>query len=92
MDRLAVQVFLDGFRDHETRQALIFVRNDKLVDALVFEVTIQFIKQLRLEDRRKEFTIDEVALRARADGSLYSAITEEKEAVFGRTTVVYDAY
>ncbi|KAJ8948273.1 hypothetical protein NQ318_020758 [Aromia moschata] len=45
MERLAVQAFLDGLRDTETRQALTFARPSKLVDALARALEFEAAKQ-----------------------------------------------
>ncbi|KAJ8948302.1 hypothetical protein NQ318_020789 [Aromia moschata] len=45
MERLAVQAYLDGLRDTETRQALTFARTSKLVDALARALEFEATKQ-----------------------------------------------
>ncbi|KAJ8947861.1 hypothetical protein NQ318_010007 [Aromia moschata] len=45
MERLAVQAFLDGLRDAETRQALTLARPSKLVDALARALEFEAAKQ-----------------------------------------------
>ncbi|KAJ8933239.1 hypothetical protein NQ318_011678 [Aromia moschata] len=45
MERLAVQAFLDGLRDTQTRQALILARPSKLVDALARALEFEPTKQ-----------------------------------------------
>ncbi|KAJ8949243.1 hypothetical protein NQ318_022756 [Aromia moschata] len=45
MERLAVQAFLDGLRDTETRQALTLARPSKLVDALARALEFEAAKQ-----------------------------------------------
>ncbi|KAJ8933795.1 hypothetical protein NQ318_001525 [Aromia moschata] len=45
MERLAVQAFLDGLRDTETRQALTLARPSKLVDALPRALEFEAAKQ-----------------------------------------------
>ncbi|KAJ8983121.1 hypothetical protein NQ317_001865 [Molorchus minor] len=45
MERLAVQAFLDGLRDGETRQALILARPTNLVDALTRALEFEAAKQ-----------------------------------------------
>ncbi|KAJ8949844.1 hypothetical protein NQ318_000544 [Aromia moschata] len=45
MERLAVQAFLDGLRDTETRQALTLARPSKLVDALARFLEFEAAKQ-----------------------------------------------
>ncbi|KAJ8946361.1 hypothetical protein NQ318_010126 [Aromia moschata] len=45
MERLAVQAFLDGLRDTETRQALTLARPSKLVDALARALEFEAAKE-----------------------------------------------
>ncbi|CAH0546374.1 unnamed protein product [Brassicogethes aeneus] len=45
MERLAVQAFLDGLRDNETRQALTLARPSQLVDALARALEFEAAKQ-----------------------------------------------
>ncbi|KAJ8934188.1 hypothetical protein NQ318_022689 [Aromia moschata] len=45
MERLAVQAFLDGLRDTETRQALTHARPSKLVDALARALEFEAAKE-----------------------------------------------
>jgi hypothetical protein len=71
MERLAVQAFLDGLRDHETRQALILARPDKLVDALARALEFEAAKQSSrgtarvrsMDDSFVGATMDEAAIR-----------------------------
>ena len=71
MERLAVQAFLDGLRDHEMRQALILARPNKLVDALARALEFEAAKQSSrgtarvrsMDDSSIGGTIDEAALR-----------------------------
>ncbi|KAJ8956502.1 hypothetical protein NQ318_019220 [Aromia moschata] len=53
MERLAVQAFLDGLRDIETRQALTLARPSKLVDALARALEFEAAK----ESCRRQATI-----------------------------------
>ncbi|KAJ8934683.1 hypothetical protein NQ318_015152 [Aromia moschata] len=53
MERLAVQAFLDGLRDTETRQALTLARPSKLVDALARALEFEAAK----ESCRRQATI-----------------------------------
>ncbi|KAJ8952202.1 hypothetical protein NQ318_022652 [Aromia moschata] len=53
MERLAVQAFLDGLRDIETRQALTLARPSKLVDALARALEFEAAK----ESCRRQTTI-----------------------------------
>ncbi|KAJ8948077.1 hypothetical protein NQ318_008428 [Aromia moschata] len=71
MERLAVQAFLDGLRDTETRQALILTRPSKLVDALGRALKFEAVKQssrgqakvLQMEEKVEEGTCNEVEIR-----------------------------
>ena len=71
MERLAVQAFLDGLRDHETRQALILACPDKLVNALARALKFKAAKQSSrgtarvrsMDDSSVMATIDKAALR-----------------------------
>ena len=83
MERLAVQAFLDELRDHETRQALILARPDKLMDALARALEFEAAKQssrsqarVRMleEEKPETATIDEAALRR-----IFKEITSEKK-------------
>ncbi|KAJ8956157.1 hypothetical protein NQ318_020708, partial [Aromia moschata] len=56
MERLAVQAFLDGLRDTETRQALTLARPSKLVDALARALEFEAAKQsCRLSDHQRDW-------------------------------------
>ncbi|KAJ8957678.1 hypothetical protein NQ318_017570 [Aromia moschata] len=82
MERLAVQAFLDGLRDTETRQALTLARPSKLVDALARALEFEAAKQScrgqakvrRMEDGVEEGTCNEAEIRRVVEGML------EKEA------------
>ncbi|KAJ8946991.1 hypothetical protein NQ318_019072 [Aromia moschata] len=71
MERLAVQAFLDGLRDTETRQALTLARPSKLVDALARALEFEAAKQScrgqakvrRMEDGVEEGTCNEAEIR-----------------------------
>lgn len=72
LERLAIQAFLDGLRDHEIRQALILARPDKLVDALARALEIEaakytstrgLVRVQRMEASSEEATIDEAVVR-----------------------------
>ncbi|KAJ8957163.1 hypothetical protein NQ318_007723 [Aromia moschata] len=71
MERLAVQAFLDGLRDTETRQALILARPSKLVDALARALECEAAKQssrgqakvLKIEEDVEEGTCNEAENR-----------------------------
>ncbi|XP_045540069.1 uncharacterized protein LOC123722408 [Papilio machaon] len=71
MERLAIQAFLDGLRDQETRRALILARPEKLVDALAraleFEAakdTCRGLVRVRMmENSHEEATIEEEIVR-----------------------------
>ncbi|CAH0547125.1 unnamed protein product, partial [Brassicogethes aeneus] len=62
MERLAVQAFLDGLRDNETRQALTLARPSQLVDALARALEFEAAKEScrsqprirRVEEEKKE--------------------------------------
>ncbi|KAG5894219.1 hypothetical protein JTB14_002270 [Gonioctena quinquepunctata] len=58
MERLAVQAFLDGLRDQETRQALILARPTHLVDALARALEFEAAKQC-CKSQSKVQTIEE---------------------------------
>ncbi|KAG5886775.1 hypothetical protein JTB14_032266 [Gonioctena quinquepunctata] len=58
MERLAVQAFLDGLRDQETRQALILARPTHLVDALARALEFEAAKQC-CKTQSKVQTIEE---------------------------------
>ncbi|KAJ8950024.1 hypothetical protein NQ318_002436 [Aromia moschata] len=78
MERLAVQAFLDGLRDTETRQALTLARPSRLVDALAraleFEAAKQScrgqVKVRRMEDGVEEGTCNEADIRRVVEGML----------------------
>ncbi|KAJ8933001.1 hypothetical protein NQ318_003666, partial [Aromia moschata] len=71
MERLAVQAFLDGLRDTETRQALTLARPSKLVDALARALEFEAAKQScrgqakvrRMEEGVEEGTCNEAVIR-----------------------------
>jgi hypothetical protein len=71
IERLAVQAFLDGLRDHEMRQALILARPNKLVDALARALEFEAAKQSSrgtarvrsMDDSSVVATVDEAAVR-----------------------------
>ncbi|KAJ8932817.1 hypothetical protein NQ318_021241 [Aromia moschata] len=71
MERLAVQAFLDGLRDTETRQALTLARPSKLVDALARALEFEAAKQScrgqakvrRMEEGVEEGTCNEAEIR-----------------------------
>ncbi|KAJ8946965.1 hypothetical protein NQ318_015903 [Aromia moschata] len=76
MERLAVQAFLDGLRDTETRQALTLARPSKLVDALARALEFEAAKQScrgqakvrRMEDGVEEGTCNEAEIRRVVEG------------------------
>ncbi|KAJ8954739.1 hypothetical protein NQ318_011434 [Aromia moschata] len=78
MERLAVQAFLDGLRDTETRQALTLARPSKLVDALARALEFEAAKQScrgqakvrRMEDGVEEGTCNEAEIRRVVEGML----------------------
>ncbi|KAJ8948402.1 hypothetical protein NQ318_009910 [Aromia moschata] len=78
MERLAVQAFLDGLRDTETRQALTLARPSKLVDALAraleFEAAKQScrgqVKVRKMEEDVEEGTCNEAEIRRVVEGML----------------------
>ncbi|KAJ8936593.1 hypothetical protein NQ318_016887 [Aromia moschata] len=78
MERLAVQAFLDGLRDTETRQALTFARPSKLVDALARALEFEAAKQScrgqakvrRMEEGVEEGTCNEAEIRRVVEGML----------------------
>ncbi|KAJ8960072.1 hypothetical protein NQ318_009514 [Aromia moschata] len=78
MERLAVQAFLDGLRDTETRQALTLARPSKLVDdlarALEFEAAKQSCrgqaKVRKMEEDVEEGTCNEAEIRRVVEGML----------------------
>ncbi|KAJ8938811.1 hypothetical protein NQ318_006432 [Aromia moschata] len=82
MERLAVQAFLDGLRDTETRQALTLARPSKLVDALARALEFEAAKQScrgqakvrKMEEDVEEGTCNEAEIRRVVEGIL------EKEA------------
>ncbi|KAJ8946518.1 hypothetical protein NQ318_004653 [Aromia moschata] len=71
MERLAVQAFLDGLRDTETRQALTLARPSKLVDALARALEFEAAKQScrgqakvrKIEEDVEEGTCNEAEIR-----------------------------
>ncbi|KAJ8941489.1 hypothetical protein NQ318_006175 [Aromia moschata] len=71
MERLAVQAFLDGLRDTETRQALTLARPSKLVDALARALEFEAAKQScrgqakvrKMEEDVEEGTCNEAEIR-----------------------------
>ncbi|KAJ8945546.1 hypothetical protein NQ318_020392 [Aromia moschata] len=68
MERLAVQAFLDGLRDTETRQALTLARPSKLVDALARALEFEAAKescrrQAMMEEDLEEGTCNEAEIR-----------------------------
>ncbi|KAJ8940314.1 hypothetical protein NQ318_014388 [Aromia moschata] len=75
MERLAVQAFLDGLRDTETRQALTLARPSKLVDALARALEFEAAKQScrgqakvhRMEEGVEEGTCNEKRLTVRGN-------------------------
>ncbi|KAJ8945882.1 hypothetical protein NQ318_002723 [Aromia moschata] len=78
MERLAVQAFLDGPRDTETRQALTLARPSKLVDALARALEFEAAKQScrgqakvrRVEEGVEEGTCNEAEIRRVVEGIL----------------------
>ncbi|KAJ8946871.1 hypothetical protein NQ318_006781, partial [Aromia moschata] len=78
MERLAVQAFLDGLRDTETRQALTLARPSKLVDALARVLEFEAAKQScrgqakvrRMEEGVEEGTCNEAEIRQVVEGML----------------------
>ncbi|KAJ8962916.1 hypothetical protein NQ318_001327 [Aromia moschata] len=78
MERLAVQAFLDGLRDTETRQALTLARPSKLVDALARALEFEAAKQScrgqakvrRMEEGVEEGTCNEAEIRRVVEGIL----------------------
>ncbi|KAJ8949442.1 hypothetical protein NQ318_007543 [Aromia moschata] len=78
MERLAVQAFLDGLRDTETRQALTLARPSKLVDALARALEFEAAKQScrgqakvrRVEEGVEEGTYNEAEIRRVVEGML----------------------
>ncbi|KAJ8940309.1 hypothetical protein NQ318_014382 [Aromia moschata] len=78
MERLAVQAFLDGLRDTETRQALTLARPSKLVDALARALEFEAAKQScrgqakvrRMEEGVEEGTCNEAEIRRVVEGML----------------------
>ncbi|KAJ8941472.1 hypothetical protein NQ318_015951 [Aromia moschata] len=68
MEQLAVQAFLDGLRDTETRQALTLARPSKLVDALARALEFEAAKQScrgQAKVRRMEVLKKEPAMKQR---------------------------
>ncbi|KAJ8949256.1 hypothetical protein NQ318_022769 [Aromia moschata] len=71
MERLAVQAFLDGLRDTETRQALTLARPSKLVDALARALEFEASKEScrgqatihKMEEDFEEGTCNEAEIR-----------------------------
>ncbi|KAJ8952205.1 hypothetical protein NQ318_022655 [Aromia moschata] len=71
MERLAVQAFLDGLRDTETRQALTLARPSKLVDALARALELEAAKEScrrqatipKMEEDLEEGTCNEAEIR-----------------------------
>ncbi|KAJ8949265.1 hypothetical protein NQ318_022778 [Aromia moschata] len=78
MERLAVQAFLDGLRDTETRQALTLARPSKLVDALARALEFEAAKQScrgqakvrKTEEDVEEGTCNEAEIRRVVEGML----------------------
>ncbi|KAJ8937829.1 hypothetical protein NQ318_016709 [Aromia moschata] len=78
MERLAVQAFLDGLRDIETRQALTLARPSKLVDALARALEFEAAKQScrgqakvrKMEEGVEEGTCNEAEIRRVVEGML----------------------
>ncbi|KAJ8952698.1 hypothetical protein NQ318_021014 [Aromia moschata] len=78
MERLAVQAFLDGLRDTETRQALTLARPSKLVDALARALEFEAAKQScrgqskvrKMEEDVEEGTCNEAEIRRVVEGML----------------------
>ncbi|KAJ8938634.1 hypothetical protein NQ318_015933 [Aromia moschata] len=78
MERLAVQAFLDGLRDTETRQALTLARPSKFVDALARALEFEAAKQScrgqakvrRMEEGVEEGTCNEAEIRRVVEGML----------------------
>ncbi|KAJ8936892.1 hypothetical protein NQ318_010919, partial [Aromia moschata] len=78
MERLAVQAFLDGLRDTETRQALTLACPSKLVDALARALEFEAAKQScrgqakvrRVEEGVEEGTCNEAEIRRVVEGML----------------------
>ncbi|KAJ8945288.1 hypothetical protein NQ318_002745 [Aromia moschata] len=78
MERLAVQAFLDGLRDTETRQALTLARPSKLVDALARALEFEAAKQScrgqakvrKMEEGVEEGTCNEAEIRRVVEGML----------------------
>ncbi|KAJ8936033.1 hypothetical protein NQ318_015439 [Aromia moschata] len=71
MERLAVQAFLDGLRDIETRQTLTLARPSKLVDALARALEFEAAKEScrrqatirKMEEDLEEGTCNEAEIR-----------------------------
>ncbi|KAJ8947071.1 hypothetical protein NQ318_019966, partial [Aromia moschata] len=71
MERLAMQAFLDGLRDTETRQALTLARPSKLVDALARALEFEAAKEScrgqatirKMEEDFEEGTCNEAEIR-----------------------------
>ncbi|KAJ8936003.1 hypothetical protein NQ318_009683 [Aromia moschata] len=78
MERLAVQAFLDGLRDTETRQALTLARPSKLVDALARALEFEAAKQScrgqakvrKMEEDVEEGICNEAEIRRVVEGML----------------------
>ncbi|KAJ8943214.1 hypothetical protein NQ318_016727 [Aromia moschata] len=78
MERLAVQAFLDGLRDTETRQALTLARPSKLVDALARALEFEAAKQscrshakvCKMEEDVEEGTCNEAEIKRVVEGML----------------------
>ncbi|KAJ8953260.1 hypothetical protein NQ318_015842 [Aromia moschata] len=103
MERLAVQAFLDGLRDIETRQALTLARPSKLVDALARALEFEAAKEScrrqatirKREEDLEEGTCNEAEIRY---VTFVVAVLKEKKAppssekdvVIRRLTVVND--
>ncbi|KAJ8945291.1 hypothetical protein NQ318_002748, partial [Aromia moschata] len=76
MERVAVQAFLDGLRDTETRQALTLARPSKLVDALARALEFEAAKQScrsqakvrKMEEDVEEGTCNEAEIRRVVEG------------------------
>lgn len=66
LEPLAVEAFLDGLWDDETKQALILALPDKLVKALAHALEFETVSQLingKLKDSLEEPTINEAAVK-----------------------------
>ncbi|KAJ8943001.1 hypothetical protein NQ318_008319 [Aromia moschata] len=102
MERLAVQAFLDGLRDTETRQALTLARPSKLVDALARALEFEAAKEScrrqatirKMEEDLEEGTCNEAEIRRVAKEILDKRPIRRwngaKDVVIRRLTVVND--